>query len=192
MKKTIALCFGIFLLAPLSAQHYTLAPAESEFRWTGYAAFSTYALSGRIQPKSGTLRVQEEVLTGGTLVIDMRTLASDEYRKLTKHLKSADFFDVANYPTAVFTLTESARLEKSSVKGRLQIKATEREEPVPLEIERRGERIILRGKVAIDRTAYQVNYNSPSIFQNIKENAIADSFELVFRLVFHPVRLLPK
>lgn len=40
----------------------------------------------------------------GEVVVDMSSLTSDNSEKLTPHLKSADFFDVAKYPTSTFKL----------------------------------------------------------------------------------------
>ncbi len=41
----------------------------------------------------------------GEVVVDMSSLSTDNEGKLTPHLKSADFFDVAKYPTATFKVT---------------------------------------------------------------------------------------
>ncbi len=184
MKKAIFFLSTLFLFNALFAQHYELAPAESELRWTGFAAIGSYSLSGRIEAKGGTIRFTGDRLTQGELVIDMQTLVSDDYEQLTRHLKSADFFHVDSYPEAIFTLSEASTADVSGILGRLRIKGTEREQAIPLEIHRKNEVLELRGKVKIDRTAFHVNYNSPSIFKNLKENAIADTFELAFQLSF--------
>ena len=41
----------------------------------------------------------------GEVVVDMSSLSTDNEGKLTPHLKSADFFDIAKYPTASFKIT---------------------------------------------------------------------------------------
>src|SRR5690606_41825662 len=49
-------------------------------------------------------------ITGGSFTVDMATIAAistgrgDGEDRLSGHLKSADFFDVANFPTATFTI----------------------------------------------------------------------------------------
>lgn len=41
----------------------------------------------------------------GEIIVDMNSLLADNVEKLTPHLKSADFFDVAKYPTATFKIS---------------------------------------------------------------------------------------
>jgi len=184
MYKLFFFLLTTLFLSCASAQSYELAPGQSELRWTGYAAVGGYSLSGRIEAKSGTLQLSEDRLTAGELLIDMRTLASDDYQKLTRHLKSADFFHVKAYPEAIFTLSEAVPGDTTQVLGRLRIKGKEQEQVIPVQVRRKDKALELRGKVEIDRTAYQVNYNSPSIFEDLKDKAIADTFELAFQLSF--------
>lgn len=96
-----------------SAEGESLAidTTESSVRWHGKKVTGEHY--GQIDITSGNIVVSEEgKLTGGTFVIDLNSIdvqdmEAGEYRdKLTGHLKSDDFFDVANHPTASFEITE--------------------------------------------------------------------------------------
>ncbi|HNI52986.1 MAG TPA: YceI family protein [Chitinophagales bacterium] len=83
-------------------------PATSSLEWIG-TKMSTYH-NGTVAIKSGTLLLKGGVITGGNFVIDMPTLKSvkdDDMTngKLTGHLQSPDFFDVAKFPEAKLEIT---------------------------------------------------------------------------------------
>jgi polyisoprenoid-binding protein YceI len=100
-------------VAPNTASGGSMAVdlSKSKVVWVGTKVSGYH--SGPVQLKSGELMVQNGSMTGGKFVLDLTTLAttgptgSDESgnAKLTAHLKSADFFDVANYPDATFEVT---------------------------------------------------------------------------------------
>ncbi len=82
--------------------------AASNLEWVG-TKLSTYH-SGTVAIKSGTLMLKDGGLTGGKFVIDMPTMKSvkddnETNTKLTGHLMSPDFFDVAQFPEAVLEIT---------------------------------------------------------------------------------------
>ncbi len=82
--------------------------AESRLEWVGTKVTAYH--NGTVNIKNGSLQLMDGVLSGGKFVLDMPTLASikdDEVSngKLTGHLKSPDFFDVATYPESTFEIT---------------------------------------------------------------------------------------
>jgi len=81
---------------------------DSKVEWIG-TKLSTYH-SGTVNIKSGDLQLKDGVIAGGKFVMDMPTLISlkDDATtngKLTGHLLSPDFFDVATYPESTFEIT---------------------------------------------------------------------------------------
>ncbi len=82
--------------------------AESTVEWTGRKVSGQH--HGTVNITSGTLLVDGDQLVGGNFVIDLNTITNldmeGEYKeKLEGHLKSEDFFDVANHPEATFEIT---------------------------------------------------------------------------------------
>lgn len=61
--------------------------------------------TGSFGTLSSALELDETGSMTGTVSVTVSSLTTDN-EKVTSHLKSKDFFDVAVYPTATFTLTE--------------------------------------------------------------------------------------
>lgn len=187
MKAHFFILLCLILASAAYAQNYQLNPAKSTMAWAGKAAFSSYTLSGAIQPRAGTLVRNQERITEASLSIDMQSIRSD-IAQLEQHLHSADFFEVQRFPEAVFVLQRPVSLGggEAMAIGSLTIKGITREEEIPLSVRPEGKALVLEGRALLDRTAYGIYYNSPNFFEGLKQEAIADTFELSFRLVFEP------
>ena len=94
----------------------------------------------------------------------------------------ANFFGVANYPTAklVFNKVKSTGKNSYEVTGDLTIK--DKTNPVTFEISVYGNKAT--ASLKIDRTLYGVKYGSASFFDDLKDKAIYDEFDLVTDLEF--------
>lgn len=185
MKHLVLLITLIFIITEGEAQQYNLDINQSEIKWTGKAAFLEYALSGTLLPDQGTILIVEDSMMEAMIVIDMLTLDA-ENQDLKKHLQSKDFFEVKKYPLASFELERWTLLNKLNAVayGKLTIKDISLFIETPIQFQHRGDEIFLQGKLAIDRTEYGIVYNSPSFFKKLKDQAIADVFDLEFYLVF--------
>ena len=88
---------------------YTVVPVESKAEWAGSKKLiAEWIDTGTIAIKEGEFTVVSSTVTG-TVVFDMTSIQVTGTGKgaegnplLEKHLKSADFFEVETYPTAVF------------------------------------------------------------------------------------------
>jgi len=92
------------------AVNYTVNTESSATTWIGSKPAGKHM--GTIGISEGSISVEGENITGGSVVIDMNTVTSTDLAdneemlgKLVGHLKSADFFDVENNPTAQFVIT---------------------------------------------------------------------------------------
>jgi polyisoprenoid-binding protein YceI len=93
-----------------SAERYQIDTTQSEVRWVGSKVTGRHP--GTIDIQDGSLAVEDDRIVGGRFVMDMNTiLVRDENMdaesnvKLTNHLKSGDFFEVDQHPTATFEIT---------------------------------------------------------------------------------------
>ncbi len=172
------------------AQVYVLKADQCEVEWTGKAAFGSYFLSGTIDVASGQIRMLNSTLTEAKLDMDMTSIHSN-IRKLTKHLKSEDFFEVRKHKKATFRLTSPIALRPdtpSTIKGALTIKGIAKPYDWVVSIAKKGDRLLVSAKsITIDRTDFGIRFNSPNYFQNLKDQAIADEFSLSMRLIFEKV-----
>ena len=186
MKNIILTISIILFLAQIAiAQNYELEASKSQVSWTGKAAFNAYSLSGSLQAENAQLKIADGQLLSANLLIDMKTLAA-ENKDLEKHLRSKDFFEVKKYPKASFVLTESSPFTagRQTLRGNLIIKEQSHPADIQIEISQQQGKYTVKGSMKIDRTQYGIYYNSPNVFTNLKEQAIADEFELNFSLKF--------
>jgi polyisoprenoid-binding protein YceI len=91
--------------APGASVSYTFSQAGSSIDWVG--AKVTAKHEGKFNTFSGKVDVVDGDATksSATVEIDLASVSSDT-EKLTGHLKSPDFFDVAKYPKATFKTTQ--------------------------------------------------------------------------------------
>lgn len=181
---TAIITFATFSTA-IIAQNKDINTTDSKVVWKGYKVTGSH--EGTINLQSGNLTFKDEVLTGGTFVIDMTTISSTdlegEYKgKLDGHLKSDDFFGVSNFATAnlVFTKVTATGKNSYAVTGDLTIKG--KTNPVTVNISVYGSKATATLKV--DRTKFDVKYGSTSFFDDLKDKAIYDEFDLVVDLQF--------
>lgn len=187
MKNIIQLIFAfIFIIPQLStAQNWVFQPNESQLAWTGKAAFSTYSLSGTIQLKNSSITVENQQVQSGSFVFDMKSM-DGESKDLIKHLKSKDFFEVKKYKTATFKIN-TIKISKENqwiAEGDLTIKNKTKAIAFLITQNVVGNQLMVKGKAIINRTEFGITFNSPNYFEKLKDQAIADDFELTFDLVF--------
>lgn len=183
MKNTLLSFFSLFaFLGIMNSQNYKISQKNSSALWTGKAAFNSYSLSGSVQIKSGVFTIENNKITNFEIKIDMKSI-DHENKDLKNHLKGKDFFEVNTYKTAKFTLTEQAQIIDgyASLIGIMTIKNISKEETLLLKVDLVNN--LLLGNIQINRTAYGASFNSPSLFEKLKEDAIADEFSLEYKLV---------
>jgi len=184
--KTIALAFVVALSTlTVTAQTKKIDVAKSNINWVGKKVTGQH--NGTVAFKSGALVFKKNVLKGGTFTVDMTSLtATDltgEYQgKLNGHLKADDFFGTDKFPTStlVFKTIASKGNNVYTVTADLTIKGITK--PVTFDITVKGNTATTTFNV--DRTKYDIKYNSKSFFESIGDKAIYDDFELTVNLNF--------
>ena len=163
--------------AAAAATVYRIGPAA--VTWTGYAEVGSYAPSGTVQLRRGRFSYDGRTLRKGRFEFDMTTL-DQEQAQLAEHLRGADFFAVAKYPTAVFELRE---VRAGMAIGQLTMRGVTRPIRFPLVVEARPDgRLHISGSATLDRTQFGIHYNSSSFFQNLGSYAVRNDFRLAFDL----------
>jgi polyisoprenoid-binding protein YceI len=181
---------------------YDIVSEKSNVRWKGRGIGKEYVgtvkiFSGNFEIKNVSVPEKNNIFEErfqGSVVLDMTTIASDKkIALLDEHLKNQDFFDVAQYPTSTFKLENiySDDIRAASAKsyravGSLTIKNKTHPLEVPLQVIRRGSELRAVGKIVIDRTLWEIRYNSSSFFKDIGDKAIDNMIE--FDLDIHLVQ----
>ncbi len=172
------------------AAEYAVDTAASRIKWEGYKPTATH--HGTIQLSSGILSAHNGQVEAGNLVIDMNTiddedLEGDDKAALEAHLKGTtkgkegDFFNVNEYPNAKFELT---RTEGNIVKGNLTIKDKTNAIEFPAAITIDGDQLTIKSEpFKLDRTKWDVNYGSKSVFPNLGNKFISDDMQIEISVV---------
>ncbi len=148
--------------------------AKSTVKWTGYAEAGNYAPSGNIKIKSGKINFLNETLKSISVEIDMGTL-THENKDLEKHLKDSDFFDCDKFPVATFI---SSEIKGNRINGQLTIKNITKAISFPIEVSKLEGVYVVKANLKVNRTLYNIKYNSSSFFQDLGNYAIKNDFDL--------------
>ncbi|MBV7440216.1 YceI family protein [Weeksellaceae bacterium TAE3-ERU29] len=122
------------------AMMYDVNTVDSNVEWRGFKVYEgeteEQGHHGFMKLQSGTISYENDIITAGDFVIDVASIESvdlndspDDKEKLDGHLKSEDFLDVANYPTATFTITEVSPLTgayNSQISGNFKMRDIEK------------------------------------------------------------------
>lgn len=182
--------------ASLSGKVYTAVPEASEISWEGKKPTGTH--KGTIGIKEGSLAVNEGKLTGGSFVIDMKSivvndLEGEEKANLEAHLmgtveeKALDFFNTNKFPTSKFeitSVTDSADPNANSlVTGNLTMLDITKEVKIPAQINVTDTSLLVSTMpFSINRTDWGINYKSKNIFKELGDKFIDDNITIAIKV----------
>ncbi|MGB0896277.1 MAG: YceI family protein [Flavobacteriaceae bacterium] len=158
---------------------------ESTVKWKGYKVTGEHF--GTINLKEGVLTFEADKLVGGHVVVDMTSIKvtdiEGEYAtKLENHLKNDDFFGVEKFPTTTLKFTKvSGHGVHYHITADLTIKGITA--PVNFEL-KMTDANSATAKLKIDRTTYGIKYGSASFFDNLKDRAISNEFDIDVAIKF--------
>jgi polyisoprenoid-binding protein YceI len=170
-------------------QQYSIDTKESVVTWKGSMQVITNSHTGYIHISKGELMIEKGQLVGGTAEVDMNTIADETHSTdngLVDHLKAPDFFDVKKFPFSTIAITRVASInntEEKEITGNLTIKGITHPVTFPAKIEVKEGIVNANGKLIIDRTKWDVRYNSGKFYDNLADNAISDSIEFNIKIV---------
>jgi len=179
--------------AEAESMEFVVDTAASVIEWKGEKPTGTH--TGTIKVTDGSFMANDSVVESGTFVIDMKSievtdLEGDEKSNLEAHLKGTvegkegDFFNVTEFPEATFEVTGVMEKEgQSMLQGNLTIKEETKNVSFPVSISKDGENIeITSEEFTIDRTKWNVNYGSKSVFDGLGDKFINDEIVLTINL----------
>ncbi len=174
---------------PVEDVKVVIDPEKSTLHWVGYKVTGKH--NGSVNIESGELALTDGSLTAGHFVIDMPSIAvhdleGDSRDRLENHLKSDDFFGVANHPKATFKFnkaTETGNRGTYKVEGQLTIKNITNPIAFEARVFEENGKTVATADIKVDRSKYDIRYRSGSFFQNLGDKAIYDEFDISVRLV---------
>lgn len=169
---------------------YVLDLEASSLSWVAAKAVGashngTFALNG------GTVEVRDgqfasvEVEIG---VADLEVLDMEGEDPVETHLRSDDFFNVEEFPTAQFSLTsvEGAEyvMSEMAIVGDLTLKDQIAAQNVMIDVAKSDSGFTVSGDFELDRTRWGITFGSGSFFDNLGDNVINDTVDMDLNLVF--------
>ena len=156
---------------------------NSTIKWIGSKVASSH--EGTVNIQKGMLMIDHGTLVGGQFSIDMTSISntdieSEEYRaKLDGHLKSKDFFNVEQFPLSTITITKAVKGDDNSYKivADLTIKGITHPVTFPAKVTINGLNFSATAKIKIDRTKWDITFNSGNFFENLGDHLIKDEIE---------------
>lgn len=173
---------------PMAAT-YKVDSAASPVKWVGKKITGSEH-AGNISVKGGSLTFTGDLITAGEVNVDMNTItvtdipAADEMNgKLTGHLKSPDFFNVAKYPDAKLVIKSSEKT-KTGLKVKGDLTFIGKTNPIEFDavVTKSATGVTTKSEVKIDRTKWDLKYGSGDFFKGLGDKAINNDFYLTVDL----------
>lgn len=158
---------------------FEIVTAQSNIDWVGRKVTGSH--NGTIDIKAGSLIVSDNNVTGGNIVIDTTSIKILDVTdpatnaQFAGHLASDDFFSIDKFPEASL---EIKSVTGNRVQGDLTIKSTTHPVTFTAAVNVNGDTLVASGKMAIDRTKYDMKFRSGNFFQNLGDTLIYNEFDL--------------
>lgn len=199
-----------------ASKEMVINTAESMVTWIGSKPAGRH--NGTIPISAGSFSIEGDNIVGGSFVINIAEISNEDLKEdqeshdnLVNHLKSPEFFDVANHPTAEFVITsvdaydanEAIELKEEyqsdntpasakehmveapthKVTGNLTMRGNTLSISFPAQVSMDGGNITASAKFNIDRTLWGVKYGEEaSAVDKAKDKFVYDTVNVGFEL----------
>ena len=171
----------------LGKSSFTINLDNSKITWIGRKLTENH--TGNVKIKGGKITKKGNSFQG-YIIIDMNSISCTDIKspkynqKLVNHLKSKDFFYTNKYKTSTLKITSTKKKSKSKyiIYGNIKIRGKTEKINFPVEIEFSKKYFKAKGKLNIDRTKFNVKYNSGKFFKSLGDKLIYDNFTLIFQI----------
>jgi len=177
-----------------ASQKYAVNVAESNVAWIGSKPTGSH--NGTINIETGVFNTKDGQIESGTFLIDMKSIVALDLEgtmkdNLEAHLKGTvegkedHFFNVEQFPTGAFEITGAKVMEdgKTVLSGNLSLKDIKHNISFAVTVTENGDMMTITSDTfSIDRTKWNINYGSKSIFDDLGDKFVNDKIELTLTL----------
>jgi len=165
---------------------------SSTINWIGRKVTGEH--SGTLNLSKGWVVMQEGSIIGGKFIFDMTSIKntdieSPEWKeKLEKHLMAEDFFFVDSFPNAILEIKYHHQIiddktgQTNQIIADLTIRGITHEINFPINIFHSKSNFYAEGLIDIDRTLFNIKYNSGTFFEELGDRMIYDNFTVQISL----------
>ena len=169
---------------------YSVHIDKSELSWIG-KELSTKIHTGSLNISNGIIQVGDDNSVSGNIKINMSTINVTDLQgrskeMLEKHLRSADFFEVENYPEAQINFKSKSfnkLVNQISFEGDLTIKDITNPISFNATLIESSPYLKANAILSFDRSKYDVRFRSGSFFENLGDKLILDDIDVNITLV---------
>ncbi|MEC9105674.1 MAG: YceI family protein [Candidatus Neomarinimicrobiota bacterium] len=169
---------------------YSVVVDRTELSWIG-KEISTKIHTGTLNLTDGTIQIIDENTINGNITIDMSSINVTDLQGRAKemlegHLRSADFFEVENYPNATLNFkSKSYNKLKNLIDFEGQLTIKDISNPIFFSATLIESSPYLKAKsiLSFDRSKYNVRFRSGSFFENLGDKLILDDIDVNIVLV---------
>jgi polyisoprenoid-binding protein YceI len=163
---------------------YNLDTNTSTLAWSAKRIASA-PHTGTVGIQSGSITFKDNIFTEGGFTMDMTTIAEDENAEaLVRHISNEDFFNVERFPESQIEIKSLEQIEGDTyhVIADLIIKEITNEVEFDAKIDMNQEQLTADANFDIDRTKWDITFDSGSIFKELGDKAIRDQIEYTIHL----------
>lgn len=180
--------------SPALSGSFRVDTAQSVIRWTGRNLFNHH--HGTVKLAGGTIELNDSQLVSACFSVAMDSIACEDLvdstwnEMLLRHLRSDDFFDVAQYPTAAFVAVSIEPLPACTdgtpnylLRGRFTLRGITQPIEFPVLVASAdGQRLTAQGVLDLDRTHFGSIYGSGKFFLFLGKHIVNDVIHLHVKL----------
>ncbi|HKX87511.1 MAG TPA: YceI family protein [Flavobacterium sp.] len=170
---------------------YSVDLSQSTVNWSGSKPTGKH--TGVIKFKEGFVNIKDCTIVAGRFFIDMNTITvtdlkpGDGKEDLENHLKGTaekdkkdHFFNVDKYPTSDLKIVKIEEKEgKTIIYGNLSIKGVTKAVNFPAQVNITDNEVTINSDtLALNRTYFNINYASKSLFADLKDKFIDDEIRI--------------
>ncbi len=155
--------------AAAAGASFTIDTTASAVEWLGSKPVGQH--NGTFKITDGNFSIADGNIAAGNFTIDINSLNNQDLKagegkeKLEGHLKSADFFDSAKYPTAKFEITGVEPIANDSsathkISGNLTLKDSTKNVSFPAKVAIADNKVSATASFNIDRTQWGMFYGN--------------------------------
>jgi polyisoprenoid-binding protein YceI len=187
-KKFLSVLLSTITLIAFATNPHTdnikVNSESSTVKWIGSKISDSH--EGTVNIRDGVLNIEHGLLVGGEFNIDMNSILCTDIESPKKnnyfvgHLKNEDFFNVKSFPLVSLKITNAVKGTGNSYKivADLTIKGITKSISFAADVKINGLNYLAEANIKIDRTKWDIKYNSGNFFKDLGDKLILD--EIVF------------
>ncbi|MBL6664547.1 MAG: YceI family protein [Rickettsiales bacterium] len=177
MRITLFFIFLFFATSSFSKEIYQIDPNHAHVSWRA-SHFGFSKPTGKFSDISGIIEIDKNNLQNSSVEVEIKTNSiSTGLVKFDDHLKSPDFFDTKNYPTATFKSFSISPYTKTKarIRGNLTILGVTRIVTLQAKLNKEGvnplnkkQTIGFSATAKIKRSDFNINFGLPGISDEVE------------------------